>query len=162
MPAKVSPDDNIELSSASAGIEDKHKPEPGLFRRIISGQANLELDSPAKAITILAIPSMAIFFLNTLLELVGAIFVSWLGELPMTAMSFVGPVNLCFFALLESVGGGAASLMGRHLGRHEPERAAHIARSALALLYFFCILFLSFRCLYGISTPGSHVVSDGT
>ena len=68
------------------------------------------------------------------------IFVSWLGELPMAAMSFNLPVNLCAFATLECVGGGAAALMGRHLGQHDPDTARHIARSALALLYLVCLL----------------------
>ena len=30
--------------------------------------------------------------------------------------------------------------MGRHLGRHDPDTARHVARSALALLYLVCLL----------------------
>ena len=83
---------------------------------------------------------MGLFLFNGLLGLVDTIFVSWLGELPMAAMSFNLPVNLCAFATLECVGGGAAALMGRHLGRHDPDTARHVARSALALLYLVCLL----------------------
>jgi putative MATE family efflux protein len=71
---------------------------------------------------------------------VDTIFVSWLGEFPMTAMSFTGPVNQCLLALLECVAGGSAALMGRNLGRRDPGTAQHVARSALALLYVFCLL----------------------
>ena len=93
-----------------------------------------------RALIILAVPSVGLFLFNTLLALVDTIFVSWLGELPMAAMSFTLPVNLCVFATLECVGGGAAALMGRHLGRHDLESARGIARSALALLYLICLL----------------------
>ncbi len=93
-----------------------------------------------KALIVLAVPSVGLFLFNGLLALVDTVFVSWLGELPMAAMSFTLPVNLCVFATLECVGGGAAALMGRHLGRHDPDTARHIARSALALLYLVCLL----------------------
>ena len=112
----------------------------GFLKKILSGRADLKNDAPLKALVILAVPSIGLFFLNTLLGLADAIFVSWLGELPMAAMSFTGPVNLCIFATLECVGGGAASLIGRHLGRSDLRGARHIARSALALLYLICLL----------------------
>ena len=93
-----------------------------------------------RALIVLAVPSVGLFLFSSLLALVDAVFVSWLGELPMAAMSFTLPVNLCIFATLECVGGGAAALMGQHLGRHDPASARHIARSALALLYLVCLL----------------------
>lgn len=111
-------------------------PWKGLF----SGRADLENDSPMRALIVLAVPSVGLFLFNSLLALVDTIFVSRLGELPMAAMSFTQPVNLCIFATLECVGGGAAALMGRHLGRHDSESARLIARSALALLYLVCLL----------------------
>lgn len=107
---------------------------------LFAGRADLENDNPMRALVVLAVPSVGLFFFNSLLALVDTIFVSWLGELPMAAMSFTLPVNLCIFATLECVGGGAAALMGRHLGRHDPASARHIARSALALLYLICLL----------------------
>jgi putative MATE family efflux protein len=93
-----------------------------------------------RAILTLALPSIGLFVFNSLLHLVDTIFVSWLGELPMAAMSFTGPVNLCVFALLECVANGAIALMGRQLGRGKTEAARHIARSALALLYVACLI----------------------
>jgi putative MATE family efflux protein len=110
------------------------------FGGIWSGHADLANDPPMMAILTLAIPSMGLFVFNSLLHLVDTIFVSWLGELPMTAMSFTGPVNLCVFALLECVANGAIALMGRNLGRGKTEVARHIARSALALLYVVCLI----------------------
>ena len=107
-------------------IREAVSPRP--WTTLLSGRADLEKDSPMRALTILAVPSVGLFLFNGLLGLVDTIFVSWLGELPMAAMSFNLPVNLCAFATLECVGGGAAALMGRHLGQHDPDTARHIAR----------------------------------
>ena len=119
-------------------IREAVSPRP--WTSLLSGRADLEKDSPMRALIVLAVPSVGLFLFNGLLGLVDTIFVSWLGELPMAAMSFNLPVNLCAFATLECVGGGAAALMGRHLGRHDPDTARHVARSALALLYLVCLL----------------------
>ena len=109
---------------------------PGYFR----GKVDLGEDEPIKAILKLVIPSVGLFVLNTLLHLVDTIFVSWLGELPMVAMSFTGPINMCVFATLECVASGSISLMGRNLGRGDVRAARHIARSGLALLYAVCLI----------------------
>ncbi|MDR0615466.1 MAG: MATE family efflux transporter [Synergistaceae bacterium] len=114
----------------------------GDIRGIFSGKADLGKDDPMIAILKLAIPSMGLFVFNTLLHLVDTIFVSWLGELPMAAMSFTGPVNMCVFATLECVASGAISLMGRSLGRDDMRSARHIARGGLSLLYMVCLLSL--------------------
>ncbi|MDR3232030.1 MAG: MATE family efflux transporter [Synergistaceae bacterium] len=124
------------MSTATGG----RIPVRGNFGKIWSGRADLANDSPMTAILTLAIPSMGLFVFNSLLHLVDTIFVSWLGELPMAAMSFTGPVNLCVFALLECVANGAIALMGRNMGRGDTESARHIARSALALLYVVCLI----------------------
>jgi putative MATE family efflux protein len=97
-------------------------------------------DAPMAAILKLAIPSMALFLFNSLLHLADTIFVSWLGELPMAAMSFTSPVNMCIFATLECVCSGAISLMGRNLGRGDLRSARHVARGGLFLLYAVCLI----------------------
>jgi putative MATE family efflux protein len=113
----------------------------GVFGRgFLSGKADLGNDAPMSAILKLAIPSMGLFVFNSLLHLVDTIFVSWLGELPMAAMSFTGPVNMCIFATLECVCSGSISLMGRNLGRGDVRSARHIARSGLLLLYSVCLI----------------------
>jgi putative MATE family efflux protein len=109
-------------------------------RGFLDGKVDLGRDAPMWAILKLAVPSMGLFVLNGLLHLVDTMFVSWLGELPMAAMSFTGPVNLCIFATLECVCSGAISLMGRNLGRGDPRAARHIAHSGLVLLYVVCLV----------------------
>lgn len=112
----------------------------GSGRGILSGKADLGNDNPMFAILKLAIPSMGLFVFNTMLHLVDTIFVSWLGELQMAAMSFTGPVNMCVFATLECVASGSISLMGRGLGRGDVRSARHIAQSGLSLLYVVCLI----------------------
>jgi len=109
-------------------------------RGYFTGKADLGNDSPMSAILKLAIPSMGLFVFSTLLHLVDTIFVSWLGELPMAAMSFTGPINMCVFATLECVANGSIALMGRNLGRSDLRSARHIAKSGLALLYVVCLI----------------------
>ncbi|MDR3354664.1 MAG: MATE family efflux transporter [Synergistaceae bacterium] len=112
----------------------------GFFKGLFSGKADLGRDVPMLAITKLAIPSMGLFVFNSLLHLVDTIFVSWLGELQMAAMSFTGPINMCVFATLECVASGSIALMGRNLGRGDTRSARHIARSGLLLLYAVCCI----------------------
>ena len=104
------------------------------------GKADLGNEPPMTAILKLAIPSMGLFVFNSLLHLVDTIFVSWLGETQMAAMSFTVPVNLCIFALLECVGSGAVALMGQSLGRNDLDTARKISHNALSLLYFVFLL----------------------
>jgi putative MATE family efflux protein len=104
------------------------------------GKADLGNDSPTLAILKLAIPSIGLFVFNTLLHLVDTIFVSWLGELPMAAMSFTGPINMCVFATLECVANGSIAIMGRCLGRKDVTSARHVAKSGLSLLYVVCLI----------------------
>ena len=109
-------------------------------RRYFSGRADLGNDPPMTAIIRLAIPSIGLFVFNTLLHLVDTIFVSWLGEMQMAAMSFTGPINMCIFAMLDCVASGSLALMGRNLGRGDLRSARHIATSGLWLLYAACVL----------------------
>lgn len=109
---------------------------------MILGKADLGVDKPMVAILKMAIPSMGLFVFNGLLHLVDTVFVSWLGELPTAAMSFTAPINLCMFAMLECVGSGAAALMGQSLGRRDVESAKKMSVSALAMMYFMCILMM--------------------
>ncbi|MDR1510450.1 MAG: MATE family efflux transporter [Synergistaceae bacterium] len=108
--------------------------------RFFIGKADLGNDSPMSAILKLAIPSIGLFVFNTLLHLVDTIFVSWLGELPMAAMSFTGPINMCVFATLECVANGSIAIMGRCLGRKDVTSARHVAKSGLSLLYVVCLI----------------------
>ena len=109
-------------------------------RKSFFGKADLAGDPPMAALLKLAIPSIGLFVFNTLLHLVDTVFVSWLGEIPMAAMSFTLPINMCMYAMLDCVANGSLSLMGRRLGHGDTRSARHVAHSGLWLLYAFCVV----------------------
>ncbi|MDR1515557.1 MAG: MATE family efflux transporter [Synergistaceae bacterium] len=86
----------------------------------------------------MALPSMGMMFLNTLVFLVDSIFVSWLGEEQITSMSLSLPVAVTYFALMEGVVGGTTALVGQNLGRGNQKLAHLIAVSGLTLAYALC------------------------
>ncbi len=87
----------------------------------------------------MSLPAIGMMLLNTLIFLIDSIFVSWLGEEQMTAMSLSLPIMIAYFAFLEGVGGGTTALVGQHLGQDKRRTARRIALSGLALAYALCI-----------------------
>ncbi|MDR0615336.1 MAG: MATE family efflux transporter [Synergistaceae bacterium] len=90
----------------------------------------------------MALPSMGMMFLNTLVFLVDSIFVSWLGEVPIASMSLSLPVAITYFALMEGVVAGTTALVGQNLGRGNGRQAHMIAVSGLTLAYALCLVTL--------------------
>lgn len=92
----------------------------------------------------LALPAMAMMLFQSLFQLVDTVFISWLGERYMTAISFTFPVQIATFAILGGVGSGMTSLVGRRLGEGNIDEARKIARAGLSLAYTLCILWVPF------------------
>jgi putative MATE family efflux protein len=92
----------------------------------------------------LALPSMGMMFLNTLVFLADSIFVSWLGEEQIASMSLSFAIAITFFALMEGVVGGVTALAGQNLGRGNRKLAHLIAVSGLVLAYALCLFTLPF------------------
>ncbi|MDR0648220.1 MAG: MATE family efflux transporter [Synergistaceae bacterium] len=90
----------------------------------------------------MALPSMGMMFLNTLVFLVDSIFVSWLGEEQIASMSLSLPIAITYFALMEGVVGGTTALVGQNLGRGNQRLAHMIAVSGLTLAYALCCITL--------------------
>lgn len=92
----------------------------------------------------LSIPSIGMVLFQTLFNLVDTIFISWLGESHMVAISYTFPVQIGVFALLEGVGNGVTALVGRRLGEGNLESARRTARCGLAFAYFLCLVWIPF------------------
>ncbi len=90
----------------------------------------------------MSLPAIGMMFLNTLVFLVDSIYVSWLGEAQMAAMSISLPIAITFFAFMEGVGGGTTALVGQSLGRGNRREARMIAISGLVLAYALSTLTL--------------------
>jgi putative MATE family efflux protein len=88
----------------------------------------------------LSLPSMGMMFLNTFVFLVDSIFVSWLGEDRIAAMSLSLPVAIFYFALMEGVVSGTTALVGQNLGRGNSGLARMIAVSGLTFAYALCLI----------------------
>lgn len=111
----------------------------GQLRRYFNHKANLGEDPVGPTLLRLSLPSIFMMFMNTLLHIVDTIFVSWLGEIPMAAMSFTLAIQILIFALLEGVGAGTTALVGRKLGEGKQKTAAGMATSGLLLAYCVCL-----------------------
>ena len=67
-------------------------------------------------------------------SLVDTLFVSWLGQDALTAISFTFPVTMGGMGLAIGFSSATASLGARALGAGEPERARRVARDAVLLV----------------------------
>ncbi|MDR1508772.1 MAG: MATE family efflux transporter [Synergistaceae bacterium] len=107
---------------------------------IISQKQRALGDAPVMSLLLrLALPSMGMMFLNTLVFLVDSIFVSWLGEEQIASMSLSLPVAIAFFAIMEGVAAGTTALTGQNLGRGSQGTARIAAVSGLTLAYALCV-----------------------
>ncbi len=92
----------------------------------------------------LAVPSIAMVLFHTLFNLVDTVFISWLGESYMVAISYTFPVQIGVWAVYEGVGNGVTALVGRKLGEGNQKEAQRIAESGLIFSYLLCLLWLPF------------------
>lgn len=111
----------------------------------------------------LSLPSVGMVLFHTLFNLVDTIFISWLGESHMVAISYTFPVQIGVFALLEGVGNGVTALVGRRLGENKLGEARRVALGGLAFAYVLSMLWLPFLFpglsnaffrMLGASSPG--------
>lgn len=93
-----------------------------------------------RALIFLSIPAIAMAVSNTLCHLVDTIFVSWLGEAQILAISFTFPVQIGIFAVMEGVGNGVTSLVARRLGAKRLNDARNIAIAGIGFAYTVSLL----------------------
>ncbi|MDO5115539.1 MAG: MATE family efflux transporter [Synergistaceae bacterium] len=121
-----------------------------IFKRaasaIMGGRLTVDLgEGPVlSSLLRLSIPSIAMVLFHTLFNLVDTIFISWLGESYMVAISYTFPVQIGVWAIVEGVGNGVTALVGRRLGEGEKELAQRTATAGLAFSYLLCLLWIPF------------------
>jgi len=69
----------------------------------LRGKADLGSGPVLSTLIQLSIPSVAMVLFHTLFHLVDTVFISWLGESHMVAISYTFPVQIGVFAILEGV-----------------------------------------------------------
>ncbi|MDY9921708.1 MAG: MATE family efflux transporter [Synergistota bacterium] len=114
----------------------------------LRGKADLGRGPVLSTLVKLSIPSIAMVLFHTLFHLVDTVFISWLGESHMTAISYTFPVQIGVFAILEGVGNGMTALCGRRLGEGNLEEARSTALAGMGFAYMLCIIWIPFLFPY--------------
>ncbi|HDQ93409.1 MAG TPA: MATE family efflux transporter [Synergistetes bacterium] len=82
----------------------------------------------------LALPSILSMLFHTLFHLVDTIFIAWLGESSLAAMSLTFPLVFIIFALVNGMAVGATTRMSQSLGGNRDKDARNYADAALILV----------------------------
>lgn len=101
---------------------------------ILSRNVDMGGGSVTSAIWRLALPSILSMFFHTLFHLVDTVFISWLGESPLAAMSLTFPLVFVIFALVNGMAVGATTRISNSLGKGIEEDAREYANAALILV----------------------------
>lgn len=124
-------------------------------------QVDMAVESPDKALLYLAVPLMISLFFQNLYSFANTIFVSWMGEQPLAAISLAVPLTYVALSLGKGVAMGSAVLIGYARGAGDHEQAERIGEVVLPLMIAVMALFLplllpgvcqSFYQLFGAAT----------
>ena len=99
------------------------------------------LGEPKKAIIKLAIPLIIAMSVQTLYNLVDAIWVSGLGADALAAIGFVFPFYFMAIALSTGVGVGVGSAISRKIGARNKEGADNVAVHSIIIMLLFTFVF---------------------
>lgn len=92
-----------------------------------------------RALWKLALPSIFSMLFHTLFHLVDTVFVAWLGEYALAAMSLTFPVTFIVFALFNGISVGATTTISNQLGAGEEGEAQDFCDASVVLLTLLCI-----------------------
>ncbi|NLD06137.1 MAG: MATE family efflux transporter [Synergistaceae bacterium] len=126
----------------------------------LKGKVDLGKGPVLSTLIKLSLPSIAMVLFHTLFHLVDTVFISWLGESHMVAISYTFPVQIGVFAVLEGVGNGMTALCGRRLGEGNLEEARNTALAGMGFAYLLCLIWAPFLFPYTSNiffrTLGAH------
>lgn len=92
----------------------------------------------------ISLPLMISLLVQSLYNLVDAIFVSHINEAALSATSLASPVQMLMVAVSVGTGVGVNSLLSRSLGANDKERASSVATNGLILAVLSCLVFAVF------------------
>ena len=108
--------------------------------RISKIQVDMGTESTGKALLKLAIPSVLSMFFHTLFHLIDTIFVSWLGEISLAAMSLSFPLLFVIFAIINGMAVGTTTCVTKELGANNTAKAQIFANASLLLILGLSLL----------------------
>ncbi|MEA3487964.1 MAG: MATE family efflux transporter, partial [Euryarchaeota archaeon] len=99
------------------------------------------LGDPKKAVIKLAVPMIAAMSMQTIYNLVDAVWVSGLGADALAAIGFVFPFFFLVIGLSNGLGIGAGSAISRRIGAQDKKGADNVAVHALIMMLLLTVLF---------------------
>ncbi len=99
-------------------------------------------DSVPRVMIKLAIPLMVSLFFQNLYSYVNTIFISWLGEIPLAAISLAVPLTYLALSLGKGIAMGSVVLISHERGAGKEEDAQRMSMSILPLMTLAMICFL--------------------
>ena len=104
-------------------------------------QVNMANGPVAGVIISLAVPMMISMFFQNLYSFINTIFVSWLGEVPLAAISLAVPLTYLALSLGKGVGMGSAVIIGHARGAGDQAGVQAISRAVLPMMTItMCLL----------------------
>jgi len=105
-------------------------------------QVDMASGSVSGVIICLAVPMMLSMFFQNLYSFINTIFVSWLGGVPLAAISMAVPLTYVAFSLAKGVGMGSAVIIGYARGAGDQAGAEAVSRAVLPLMTMVMCLLL--------------------
>lgn len=114
----------------------------------------------------MSVPMMVSFFIQALYNIIDSIFVSWISEDALTAVSMAFPVQIIITALGVGTGTGIMAQISKALGREDPERASRYANVSVFLNLLYSAAFALFgiaasRWYYLVQTSQQNIIAYG-
>lgn len=103
-------------------------------------QVDMGSETVGKALLKLAVPSVLSMFFHTLFHLMDTIFVSWLGEVSLAAMSLSFPLLFVIFAVANGMAVGTTTCVTKELGAKRTKEAQSFANTSFMLILFLSLL----------------------
>ena len=130
------------------------KIEPGQPTSKFSGNGvETLLGNPKRAIIKLAIPMMVAWSVQTLYNVVDALWVSGLGPDALSAVGFFFPFFFLLMALAGGLGVGGSAAVSRKIGAKDKKGADSVASHTIALMFLSKLSLSRFSQLKGTATP---------
>lgn len=113
-----------------------------------------------KLLITMSAPMILSMLVQALYNIVDSIFVSWISEDALTAVSLAFPIQNLMIAFAVGTGVGMGALVSRHLGEKDFERANKIAINGIWLFFFTAVFFAI--TIRAIAKPFFEVMTDIT
>ena len=120
-----------------------------------------------KLLLSMSLPMMVSMLVQALYNVVDSIFVAWLSEAALAALTFAFPVQNILMGIATGTGIGAGALLSRALGAGEQERANRVAGNSILLALFSSLLmvlvgFFGSEWIISLQTSDPEIIRLGT